>query len=137
MDRRAFAYIRPYWRRLAGVLAISLVSTALSLYLPYLTKSLVDDALVGRSLAALQRIVAIFVVAGAAGFALTVVSGLLYTRVSAEILFDMRRELYEHVPASVGGSLVGNVGSQGDSFVIVSARVGQASMHKPQKMHRR
>jgi ATP-binding cassette subfamily B protein len=97
MDRRAFAYIRPYWRRLAGVLAISLVSTALSLYLPYLTKSLVDDALVGRSLAALQRIVAIFVVAGAAGFALTVVSGLLYTRVSAEILFDMRRELYEHL----------------------------------------
>ena len=97
MDRRAFAYIRPYWRRLAGVLAISLVSTALSLYLPYLTKSLVDDALVGRSLAALQRIVAIFVIAGAAGFALTVVSGLLYTRVSAEILFDMRRELYEHL----------------------------------------
>ena len=45
MDRRAFAYIRPYWRRLTTVLLISLVSTAVSLYLPYLTKSLVDDAL--------------------------------------------------------------------------------------------
>ena len=28
---------------------------------------------------------------------LNVVSGLQYTRVSAEILFDMRRELYEHL----------------------------------------
>ena len=34
---------------------------------------------------------------GALGFVLNVVSGLWYTRVSAEILFDMRRELYEHL----------------------------------------
>jgi ATP-binding cassette subfamily B protein len=82
---------------LAVVLAISLASTALSLWLPYLTKSLVDDALVGRNLGALQRIVLVFVAAGAAGFVLTVASGLLYTRVSAAILFDMRRDLYEHL----------------------------------------
>jgi ATP-binding cassette subfamily B protein len=97
MNRRAFAYIRPYRRRLAVVLLISLVSTGLSLWLPYLTKALVDDALIGRNLAALQRIVVLFVAAGAAGFVLTVVSGLQYTRVSADILFDMRRELYEHL----------------------------------------
>ncbi len=35
--------------------------------------------------------------AGALGFVLSVVSGLRYTRVSAEILFDMRRDLYEHL----------------------------------------
>jgi ATP-binding cassette, subfamily B, bacterial len=97
MNRRAFAYIRPYRRRLALILLVSLVSTGLSLWLPYLTKSLVDDALVGRNLAALRRIVLVFVAAGAAGFLLTVVSGLLYTRVSADILFDMRRTLYEHL----------------------------------------
>ncbi len=97
MNRRAFAYIRPYRRRLAVVLLVSLISTALSLWLPYLTKSLVDDALVGRDLGALRRIVLLFAAAGAAGFVLTVVSGLQYTRVSAEILFDMRRELYEHL----------------------------------------
>ncbi|HYN05970.1 MAG TPA: ABC transporter ATP-binding protein [Vicinamibacterales bacterium] len=97
MNRRAFSYIRPYRRRLAVVLLVSLVSTALSLWLPYLTKSLVDDALIGRNLGALQRVVLLFAAAGAAGFALTLVSGLQYTRVSAEILFDMRRELYEHL----------------------------------------
>ena len=97
MNRRAFQYIVPYWRRLLVVLAVSLASTGLSLWLPYLTKALVDEALVGRSLPALTRIVELFVVVGAVGFVLNVVSGLQYTRVSAEILFDMRRELYEHL----------------------------------------
>jgi len=97
VNRRAFQYIVPYWRRLLVVLAVSLASTGLSLWLPYLTKALVDEALVGRNLAALTRIVELFVVVGAVGFVLNVVSGLQYTRVSAEILFDMRRELYEHL----------------------------------------
>jgi ATP-binding cassette, subfamily B, bacterial len=95
--RKPLDYLRPYWRRLGGVLAISLLSTALSLWLPYLTKTLVDDALVGRNLVALERVIVLFVVVGAIGFALNLVSGLQYTRVSAEILFDMRRELYEHL----------------------------------------
>lgn len=97
MNRRAFQYLRPYRLQLAGVVAISLVSTGLTLWLPYLTKSLVDDALIGRNASALFRIVGLFAGIGAIGFVLNVVSGLLYTRVSADILFDMRRELYEHL----------------------------------------
>jgi ATP-binding cassette subfamily B protein len=93
----AFRYILPYRRRLAGVVAVSLASTALSLYLPSLTGPLVDVALLGRNTAALTNFVLIFLGVGAAGFGLSVVSGLLYTRVSAEILFDMRRDLYEHL----------------------------------------
>ena len=57
MDRRALGYLTPYWRRLSGVVAISLVSTVLALWLPYLTKSLVDQALSGRDGAARTRIV--------------------------------------------------------------------------------
>jgi ATP-binding cassette subfamily B protein len=94
---RAFRYILPYWRRLTIVLLVCLVSTALSLWLPYLTKPLVDEALIGRNGQALRQIVVLFVAAGALGFLLNVVSGLRYTRVSADILFDMRRELYEHL----------------------------------------
>ncbi len=97
MTGRVYRYILPYWRRLTLVVAVSLVSTALSLWLPYLTKALVDQALVGRNLTALTRIVELFVGVGALGFVLNIVSGLQYTRVSAEILFDMRRELYEHL----------------------------------------
>ena len=93
----ALRYLRPYRPQLAVVLVISLVSTGLSLWMPYLTKDLVDEALIGRNSAALFRIVILFAVIGAIGFVLNVVSGLIYTRVSADILFDMRRELYEHL----------------------------------------
>ena len=97
MPARAFRYILPYWRRLTGVLVISLISTSISLWLPYLTKLLVDDALVARNAAALRQIVGLFLISGAVGFVLNVVSGLSYTRVSSAILFDMRRDLYEHL----------------------------------------
>lgn len=95
--RRAFAYLAPYWRRLVLVMLISLVSTGVSLVTPYLTKDLVDRALLGRDLAALQRIVLLFAVLGVFSYVLNVVSGLRYTRVSADILFDMRLALYQHL----------------------------------------
>jgi ATP-binding cassette, subfamily B, bacterial len=95
--RRAFVYLAPYWRRLVLVMAISLVSTGLSLVTPYLTKDLVDRALLGRDLVALQRIVLLFAALGVFSYLLNVISGLRYTRVSAEILFDMRLALYEHL----------------------------------------
>jgi ATP-binding cassette subfamily B protein len=97
MDRRAFAYLVPYWRRLVLVLAISLVSTATTLVIPYLSKDLIDEALVGRDLGALRRIVGWFIGLGILGFVLNTISGLRYTRVSAEILFDMRLSLYAHL----------------------------------------
>ncbi|MGD9906878.1 MAG: ABC transporter ATP-binding protein [Vicinamibacterales bacterium] len=95
--RRAFVFLAPYWRKLALVMAISLVSTGLSLVTPYLTRDLVDRALVGRDLAALWRIVGLFAALGVAGYVLNVVSGLRYTRVSAAILFDMRLAVYSHL----------------------------------------
>jgi ATP-binding cassette subfamily B protein len=95
--RRALAYIVPYWRRLAVVVALSFVSTALSLTLPYLSKTLIDRALAGRDLIALYRTVALFTFASVAAFVLTAVTGLRYTRVSADVLFDMRLALYRHL----------------------------------------
>jgi ATP-binding cassette subfamily B protein len=95
--RRALAYLIPYWRRLALVVVLSALNTALTLTLPYLTKLLVDGALVGRDLGALYSTVALFALASIAGFALTAVTGLRYTKVSADVLFDMRLALYRHL----------------------------------------
>jgi ATP-binding cassette, subfamily B, bacterial len=94
---KLLAYAVPYWRRLTLVLVVSLVSTALSLVLPYLSKSLVDRALLGRDARALGQILLAFVGITALSFLLNMVSGLRYTRISAEILFDMRVALYEHL----------------------------------------
>ena len=95
--RRALAYVAPYWRRLALVVGLSLASTAASLVVPLLSRSLIDDALLAGDRAVLVRIVALFVGLTGLGFLLNVASGLRYTRVSAEILFDMRLDLYRHL----------------------------------------
>ncbi len=95
--RRALGYVAPYRARLGLVLLLSLVSTALSLYTPYLSRSLVDRGLIGRDLAALVRVVAAFAALTLAGYVLNVWSGLRYTRVSADILFDMRLAVFRHL----------------------------------------
>ncbi len=94
---RVLAYVAPYWKRLVLVLVLSLASTVLSLFIPYLSKLLVDSALLGGDMDALFRIIGLFVGITAASFAMNVISGLRYTRVSADILFDMRRKVYRHL----------------------------------------
>lgn len=95
--RRALAFVVPYWRRLVLVFGISVVSTGLSLYLPLLSRDLVDRALIERDAASLVRIVATFVVVTIVSFGLNATSGLRYTRVSADILFDMRLAMFRHL----------------------------------------
>src|SRR5262245_38215623 len=95
--RRALGYLLPYWRALAFVVLLSGLNTAISLTQPYLSKLLVDRALIGRSVTALYSIVALFAIVSLAGFALTALVGLRYTRVSADVLFDMRLALYRHL----------------------------------------
>ncbi|MGH7711548.1 MAG: ABC transporter ATP-binding protein, partial [Gemmatimonadaceae bacterium] len=95
--RRALGYAAPHWRRLTLVLVLSLMGTLLALALPYLSKALVDNALLGRDFGALLRIVSVFVAITLTSFALNVVSGLIYTRVSADMLFEMRLAVYRHL----------------------------------------
>ena len=48
-SRLVIAWIRPYWKALAFVALLSILSTLLSLALPYLSKQLVDDAILARN----------------------------------------------------------------------------------------
>ncbi len=95
--RRGFGYVRPFRGRLTVILGLNLVGTALALYVPFLTRGLVDDALLGQDRNALTRIVGLFAGVTVASFVLNFVSGIRYTEVSAEILFRMRLALYRHL----------------------------------------
>lgn len=95
--RRALAYVRPYVGALVPVVVVSLLSTGLSLVLPYLSKVLVDDAILGSDFPLLLRLVGLFIAIPLVSFGLNVFSGMRYTRVSADILFDMRLDLYRHL----------------------------------------
>jgi ATP-binding cassette subfamily B protein len=95
--RRALELIVPYWRRLVLVMALSLASTLVALLLPLLSRDIVDRGLLARDAAHLVRLVSLFSVLSIATFVLNIVSGLRYTRVSADILFDMRLAMYRHL----------------------------------------
>ncbi|MCA0375599.1 MAG: ABC transporter ATP-binding protein/permease [Gemmatimonadetes bacterium] len=95
--RGALRYLRPYRGALALVLVLSLVSTAFTLLQPMLSRLLVDRALLGKDVRALALIIGGFLALTAASFVLSIVSGLRYTRVSAAMLFDMRRDVFRHL----------------------------------------
>jgi ATP-binding cassette subfamily B protein len=77
--------------------AISLAGTGLGLVQPYLAKLVVDEGILARDFVALLQAVALFVAVTAFSFVLNVFAGMRYTRVSADILFDMRLELFRHL----------------------------------------
>ena len=118
---RVLAYVAPYWRRLVLVVLLSLIGTILSLFIPYLSKLLVDSALLARDMGVLVRIIAAFVAITVLSFVMNVTSGMRYTRVSADILFDMRRTLYEHLqnlsPRFYAGTSLGEIVSRINSDI--------------------
>jgi ATP-binding cassette subfamily B protein len=95
--RRALQYVTPHWRRLVLVLGLSLISTLLALYIPLLSRQLIDGALLGGNSRLLVRIIGQFAALTLGSFALNVVSGLVYTRTSADILFEMRLGLFRQL----------------------------------------
>ena len=95
--RRIFKFILPYWRGLSLVFALSLVSTLLGLAQPYITKLLIDEALLRRNVTALTTVAALMVAVTVLGFALNIFSSYRYVSVSASVLFDMRLAVYEHL----------------------------------------
>jgi len=95
--RRALIVVLPYWRRLVLVLALSLASTVTALWVPLLSRDIVDGALLARNPSRLFTTVGLFAIVSIVTFVLNTVCGLRYTRVSADILFDMRLEMYRHL----------------------------------------
>lgn len=95
--RWTLRYLVPHWPGLLFVTLISLSSTGLSLLQPYLSKWLVDEALIKRDPTALWQVSGLMVLSSLVSFALNVASGYWYTRISARILFRMRSDLLEHL----------------------------------------
>ena len=95
--RRIVALFRPYRRRLTGVLALILFSSALGVIPALLLKEVIDDALPNRDLALLNGLVAgmvgIAIVTGALG----VVQTLLSNQVGQRVMHDLRTAVYKHL----------------------------------------
>jgi ATP-binding cassette subfamily B protein len=94
---RALRFIVPYWPRLVFVLLAGVAATAFGLLQPYISKLLIDEALLKRNPRMLLVVSGMMFGVTVLGFVLNIVSSYQYVRVSAAVLFDMRVALYRHL----------------------------------------
>jgi len=97
--RRALRFIVPYWPRLVFVLLAGVAATGFGLLQPYISKLLIDDALLKHNLRMLFIVSGLMFAVTVLGFVLNIFSSYQYVRVSASVLFDMRLALYRHLQA--------------------------------------
>lgn len=124
---RLVPFLRPYLRPLLLVLVVSLVGTALNLAQPYLSKLLIDKALLRRDMTALIEIALLMVAFGIVGYALNIFASYRYVSSSAAMLFDIRVALLRHLqtlsPRFYGGFRLGDLMSRLNSDVSDVQRV--------------
>jgi ATP-binding cassette subfamily B protein len=97
MPHRLNEFILPYWRQLLLVLVFGTIATLSGLAQPYFTKVLIDDALLQSNFNLLVWISLAMLALMAFSYALNAWTGYQYIKVSAAILFDMRRTVYRHL----------------------------------------
>src|SRR5262245_39874890 len=90
-------FILPYSRSLTLILVLGSVATLSGLAQPYFTKLLIDDALAQRRFSLLVWISIGMLAVTALSYALNSWTGYRYMQVSADILFNMRKAVYEHL----------------------------------------
>lgn len=95
--KRVLRWLVPYWPTLSAVILLGLLSTALSLIQPYLSRWLIDDALMRHNMRALEEIALLTIALTVVSSAVSIASSYLYIRFSARSLFDMRLEVYRHL----------------------------------------
>lgn len=95
--RRLWIYIRPYNAGLGFVVAVSLFATALTLVQPWISKLLIDDALMRKDMHALAWIAGLMFGATVLGFLVNIVTSYRYAKISAAMLFDLRVALFRHL----------------------------------------
>lgn len=107
--------------------AIGLVSTAVGLAQPWISKLLIDEALIQRNRDMLLVAATLLVALTVLGFALGIVSSYLYLKLSAEVLFEMRLAVYRHLqrlsPRFYARTRMGDIASRINSDIAEIQRI--------------
>jgi ATP-binding cassette, subfamily B, bacterial len=95
--RRLGMFVRPYAGGLALVVLVSLAGTALALFQPYLSRLLIDRALLRHDMHALAWVAGLLFAATVLGFLFNILASYRYVKISAAMLFDLRLALFRHL----------------------------------------
>ncbi len=95
--RRILSYLRPYWLQLLLVFVTILVSAVLGLLPSIITGRIVDEALVGKNMALLIRLLVLAFVTLSASQVISVLESYINAWISQRIIFDMKNQMYDHL----------------------------------------
>ena len=130
--RRALRFASPYWPRLLLVLLSGIAATLFGLAQPYISKLLIDEALLKRNFDKLLWVSGLMLAATLLNFALNIFSSYEYVKTSASILFDIRLALYRHLhtlsPRFWAARKMGDVVSRINNDVAEVQRVSADSL---------
>ncbi|MBP3428917.1 MAG: ABC transporter ATP-binding protein [Clostridia bacterium] len=95
--KRILSYLAPYWTRFILVFATILLSAVLGLLPSIITGRIVDEALVGRDMALLIKLLIAALATLTASQLVTVLTAYLNAWISQHIIFDMKNQMYGHL----------------------------------------
>ncbi|MBQ8216952.1 MAG: ABC transporter ATP-binding protein, partial [Oscillospiraceae bacterium] len=94
---RILSYLKPYRLQFLLVFAAILLSAAVGLLPSIITGRIVDEALVGRNMELLIRLLLMAFVTLAASEVIGVLESYINAWISQQIIFDMKNEMYDHL----------------------------------------
>ena len=94
---RILSYLKPYRLQLAMVLAAIILSSVVGLLPSIITGRIVDEALVGRDMALLIKLLVLAFVTLFASQIISVLESYINAWISQRIIFDMKNQMYDHL----------------------------------------
>ncbi|MBR3585980.1 MAG: ABC transporter ATP-binding protein, partial [Oscillospiraceae bacterium] len=95
--RRILSYLLPYRLQFVLVFVTILVSSVLGLLPSIITGRIVDEALVGKNMALLVRLLLLAFVTLSASQVISVLESYINSWISQRIIFDMKNQMYDHL----------------------------------------
>ena len=95
--KRILSYLKPYWPQFLLVFAAILLSSVFGLLPSIITGRIVDQALVGKDLTLLVKLLLMAFATLTASQVISVLESYINAWISQRIIFDMKNQMYDHL----------------------------------------
>ena len=95
--KRILSYLKPYWFQFVLVFAAILLSAVLGLLPSIITGRIVDEALVGKNMTLLIKLLIMAFVTLAGSQIISVLESYINAWISQRIIFDMKNQMFDHL----------------------------------------
>ncbi len=95
--RRILGYLKPYWLQFLLVFVTILLSAVVGLLPSIITGKIVDEALVGKNMVLLVKLLILAFVTLTGSQVISVLESYINAWISQRIIFDMKNQMYDHL----------------------------------------